>query len=119
MSNTDISILIGADLPHLHICHDVISGNQNEPIAMLTKLGWVLLAGNNNKTEISLNYITSDRYLENLVERFCDIEGYGLLIKGIPKYYQKATNVLSTYLRKLQRKKIIVILLASYGKKTQ
>ena len=34
VSDTDISILIGADLPHLHVCHDVISGNQNEPIAM-------------------------------------------------------------------------------------
>ena len=44
--NKDVSILIGADLPHLHICHSVISGGQNEPTAMLTKLGWVLLGGN-------------------------------------------------------------------------
>ena len=54
----DISILIVADLPHLHICHDVISWNQNEPIAILTKLRWVPLGGNNNKTEISLYNIT-------------------------------------------------------------
>ena len=115
----DISILIGADLPYLHICHDVISGNQNEPIAVLTKLGWVLFGGNNNKTEISLNHFTSDHNLKNLVERFRDIECLGLLIKGILKSYQKATNVLSTYSRKLQRKKIIDTLLASHGKKTQ
>ena len=60
----DVSILIGADLPHLHICHDVNSGNQNEPIAILTKLGWVLLGGNNSKAEISLTHITSDKILE-------------------------------------------------------
>ena len=35
VTEKDISILKGADLPHLHICHNVISGNQNEPIAIL------------------------------------------------------------------------------------
>ena len=35
---------------------------------MLSKLGWVLLGGNNTKTEISLNHITSDRNLENSVD---------------------------------------------------
>ena len=67
-------------LPHLYICRDVISGNQNEPTAMLTKMGWVLLGGNNNKQEISLNHITSDCNLENLVERFWDTECYGIVI---------------------------------------
>ena len=28
VTDKDISILIGADLSHLHVCHDVISGNQ-------------------------------------------------------------------------------------------
>ena len=28
VTDKNISILIGVDLPHLHICHDVISGNQ-------------------------------------------------------------------------------------------
>ena len=30
VADKDISIFIGADLPNLHICHDVISKNQNE-----------------------------------------------------------------------------------------
>ena len=37
VTDKDISILIGADLPCLHICYDVISGNQYEPIAILTE----------------------------------------------------------------------------------
>ena len=86
----DISILTAADFPHLHICHDVISVNQNEPIVILTKLGWwVLLGGNNNKTEISLNHITSACNLENLVERFWDIECYGTVNKRDPKVLPK------------------------------
>ena len=103
VSNTDISNLIGADLPHLHICHDVISGNQNEPIAMLTKLGWVLLGGN-NKTEISLNHITSDRNLENLVERFWDIECYGTVNKGDPKVLPKSDKRAVDILAKTTKK---------------
>ena len=74
VTDKDISILIGVDLPHLQIFHDAISGDQNEPVAMLTKLRWVLLGGNNHKAEISINHITSDRNLERLVERFWDIE---------------------------------------------
>ena len=80
---------------------------------MLTKLGWLLLGGNNNKTEMSLNHITSDCNLENLVERFWDIECCGTVNKKDPEVLQKATNVLLTYLQKLQRKKIIDTQLAS------
>ena len=62
---------------------------KNEPMAMLTKLGWVLLGGNNNKTEISLNHITSDCILENLVERFWNIECYETVNKMDPKVLLK------------------------------
>ena len=47
----DISILIGADKPVLHLYRDIRVGNENEPVALKTKLGWVILGGrqNNNK----------------------------------------------------------------------
>ena len=41
----EISILIGADYPHLHISQDVRIGNDDEPIPISTPLGWVLLGG--------------------------------------------------------------------------
>ena len=44
-NSQEISILIGADYPHLHISKDVRIGNDNEPIAISTLLGWVLLGG--------------------------------------------------------------------------
>ena len=39
MSNLEISLLIGADTPHLHISLDVVSGDKNDPIGVLRKLG--------------------------------------------------------------------------------
>ena len=39
----EISILIGADFPQLHVSQDVRIGKENEPIAILTPLGWVLM----------------------------------------------------------------------------
>ena len=71
---------------------------------MLTKLGWVLLGGNNNKTEISLNHITSDRNLENLVERFWDIEGYGTVSKRDPKVLPKSDKCAVDILAKTTKK---------------
>ena len=48
----DISILIGADKPALHLYRDIRVGNENKPVALKTKLGWVILGGrqNNNKS---------------------------------------------------------------------
>ena len=71
---------------------------------MLTKLDRVLLGGNNNKTEISLNHITSDRNLENLVERFWDIECYGTVNKKdlevLPKGDKRAVDILAKTIKK-------------------
>ena len=102
--NKDIYILIGAYLPHLHICYNVISGNQNEHIAILTKLGWVLLGGNSSKIKMSLNHITSDHNLENLVERFWDIECNGTVNKRdskvLPKGDKHAVDILAKTTKK-------------------
>ena len=49
--DSDISILIGADNSMLHLYTDIHVGNENEPVALKTKLGWVIFRGcqNNNK----------------------------------------------------------------------
>ena len=71
---------------------------------MLTKLYRALLGGNNNKTEISLNHITSDRNLENLVERFWDIECYGTVNKKdlevLPKGDKRTVDILAKTIKK-------------------
>ena len=38
IANKNISILIGGDMPQLHINYDVVMGRPNEPIATLKKI---------------------------------------------------------------------------------
>ena len=54
----DISIVIGADMPTLHIGQIIRKGKPNEPIAIKTILHGVLIGG---KSEIYLNYVNSNK----------------------------------------------------------
>lgn len=57
VSSDKIFILVGADLPEIHVSYGVITGGTNIPIAMLTKLGRALLRGKaNNNNNILLLY---------------------------------------------------------------
>ena len=53
-SSTVVSLLIGADMPELHLPNEIRKGNKNEPIRIKLVLGWVLFEGN-NKEKYSLN----------------------------------------------------------------
>ena len=48
-SSTDVSLLIWADMPILHLPNEIGKGNKNEPIGIKLVLGWVLLGGNNKE----------------------------------------------------------------------
>ena len=45
---SDISILIGADNPMLHIHVDISVGNERQPVALKVKLGWVTFGKRQN-----------------------------------------------------------------------
>ena len=72
----DISILIGADIPQLHICYELRHGSKNEPIPLLKSLGWVLMGGtqskgnqiNSNRISINVNYLENGK--ENLWKKY-------------------------------------------------
>ena len=65
-------------MPHLHICQDIRSGKSNEPIAVLTKLGWVVYGGKSYLPKVMNNRISCEEVsLLNTVERFWEIETYG------------------------------------------
>ena len=77
-NSQEIPILIGADYPHLHISQDVQIGNNDEPIAISTPLGWVLLGGKSGTNYIQINFMVKEtEFLLNTVERFWSLESYG------------------------------------------
>ena len=80
----NVSILIGTDIPELHICYDVRQGSRNHPIALLTLLGWVLMGDIDSKaTQITSNRISvNNKNLENSIENFWKIDSYGTTKDG-------------------------------------
>ena len=48
-SSSDVSLLIGAGIPELHLPNEITKWNKNEPVGIKFVLGWVLLGGNNNE----------------------------------------------------------------------
>ena len=82
INNKDISILIGAEILQLHINHDAVMGRPSEPVAMLTKLGWVLLEGKTKKDKFnaSLNDIVTSN-VDELVQKLWKVESYCILTR--------------------------------------
>ena len=61
--NKNIKILIGADHPNLHLYTKIKSGNNNEPIALHTTLGWVLFGGNQSSPAHPITNKLEYRYI--------------------------------------------------------
>ena len=101
VSSSDITVLIGADTPQLLIQKEYKAGKENEPYAVHTKPGWVLMGGKPNKLEKS---VTNDVCLVHSIdeinlEQFWNIN-YGILSKNDPKMLTRdetrAMNILET-----------------------
>ena len=74
---SDISILIGADHPHLHLYTDVQKRNPNEPVVLQTILGWVIMGGNKGSSnQFSANKMSINPDIDNIIQRFWDLESY-------------------------------------------
>ena len=104
-----ISVLVGANLNQLHRSYDVRVGENDHPVGMLTKLGWVLLGGkaDKGKTNVTLNHVKTDG-LQKLVQKFWEIESYATLpkndIKLLPKKDAHAMKILQTTTSKVQNR---------------
>ena len=57
---------------------DAHIGKENEPVALKTKLGWVLFGGNKNKKTLNVITFSQECNLDKLVSKFWEIESYGL-----------------------------------------
>ena len=59
-------MLIGADLPQLLIHKEYKAGNEKEPYAVRTKLGWVLIGGKSCTLQQS---VTNNVYLVHSIDK--------------------------------------------------
>ena len=104
-SDKGISILIGADMPELHLDRDKRIGDRDQPVGLLTTVGWVFM-GRNFKTNLSdsnasFNFLNRDsEMLNKSIERFRQTESYGVLKRDdpnlMPKTDRKAINILNS-----------------------
>ena len=75
---SQISILIGADQPHLHLYTDVRKRNPNDSVALQTTLGWVIMGGNKGSlNQFSANKMSINPNINKMLKIFWDLESYG------------------------------------------
>ena len=79
---------------------DVRKRNLNEPVALQTTLGWVIMGGNKGSSNhFSVNKISINPAIDNIVKKFRDIESHGtteIESKSIMTKEQKAVKWLRT-----------------------
>ena len=96
--SSEISVLIGADNPMLHMYTDVRIGKENEPVALKTKLGWVIFGGSKKNETLSVNVFSKECNLDEMVSTFWEIEWYDVSenqsSSSLPEIEQRALNIL-------------------------
>ena len=101
----NISILIGADEPHLYLYTESRIRSTNEPVAWLNTLAWVLMGGKPNNSKISTKFFKRElETLDKSIERFWQTESYEILKRDdpilMPKQDRKAIEVLESTVNK-------------------
>ena len=78
-NNYDITVLIGTNMPQLHLQEDTRIGETNDPIAVKTTLGWVIMGGKNSVNKINTNRLVTNENinLDQQLEKLWTIESYG------------------------------------------
>ena len=85
----------------LHLYMDIPLGNENEPVALKTKLGWVIFAGRQNDNKYpNINTFCNEFDLGNMVSKFWQIESFDVSKKTKPKHFTTNGTICFKYLRK-------------------
>ena len=94
-------MLIGADIPELHLPNEFRKGNKNEPIGIKLVLYWGLLGGD-NKEKYSLNnnrICVCKSNINDPLKQFWQFESYGISKENpeklLSKTEQKAIEILN------------------------
>ena len=100
----------------MHISYDIIVEEKDQPIRMLTKLGWDLLCEKADKgqTNVTLNHVKTDN-LQKLFQTCWKIEGSATLPKAniqlLPKKDADAMKILQTTTLKVRNRYLLGLFL--------
>ena len=76
--------MIGSDHPELLVHQEFKIEKPENPVAIKTKMGWMLMGGKRQLVNrVQYNYLTEDNISENL-QKFGEIDTYGTLHKFNP-----------------------------------
>ena len=79
--------MIGSDHPELLLHQELKIGKPGDPVAVKTKLGWMLIGGKPQLVNRSqCNYLSKDNISQNL-EKFWQIDTYGTFPKSNPDIF--------------------------------
>jgi hypothetical protein len=79
----DVKILIGMDCPEAHLQQEIVRGDEDQPLAVRTTLGWTIMGVDKSRVlaetmEGKINLIQSaDQELQQQMERFWFTESFG------------------------------------------
>lgn len=109
-SNAEPKLLIGLNHFDLGISSKIREGSPHEPVAVCTKLGWLVYGAvaENKDTRKHFNFSicdcsTSDENLEELVRSFYSLESVGISVKDplIADNDKRALHLLNTFTKRL------------------
>jgi hypothetical protein len=104
-----VDILIGQDLNHLTVSLESRVGNDYEPTAIRSRLGWLIrgvIADSITVSAVRIHHVTSSAQLEDIayeLRRFCDTENFGTESTLVAKSAddRQAISILETGTKKL------------------
>ena len=102
----------------LHLYMDIPLGNENEPVALKTKHGWVIFAGRQNDNKYpNINTFCKEFDLGNMVSKFWQIKSFDVSKKQNPNILPQTEQFALSISEKLQKILIISIQWDYYGMK--
>ena len=87
MKDSDVTLLIGTDHADLLLHKDIRQGQNGEPTAVKTTLGWVLMGGSKSEGQKgSCNFVSNSlTNIDERIQNFWKLDSYGTLPKMSPE----------------------------------
>ena len=105
----NVMLLIGQDNPDILLPREVRSGNQGEPYATRSLLGWTIngplgLANDTCRRQATSNFVTMDDTLQRQVETFWKVDGWEATLSEKPSMSIEDHQAIDIWEKSIQKK---------------